>query len=449
MGRSYRAAPCRTLRYDGVPPLAGLMTPGVALGLLAVTNLVVALVGWRRYGGPLNPLTIFAIKEGLIFTVFSGVVAIFVDPFQQIRPDAAVHAAALASVFMAGVVAAFLGRATLARRAYGGLLAMLYLDSPLYARRFAGVRAVFLVLTAAVAMAALAVVGGGGMLWLTESRTAYQFFRSGAGPFFSAYEWALNFALLYVLWSVRPRLTGTSITVLFFAGLMYFSGSKSFVLLTLVIGVSYYHFFVRRIPAIALALVFPLLAVGALGLQLAQGTAQDLLGTVLYFRDYFAFSAIFLERFDEFQHTYGATALSDLWSFVPRGLYPSKPYVYGVIGILDVLSPGLAERGHTAGILPWTAAYLDLGTLGVFLSGFFAGLVRRVAFEHFLEHRSSFFAFSFMLHFSLIEIWLFLPVPLVFGLAILQATFLRLVLVKTSSVTPMRGWQSVALPDPS
>jgi hypothetical protein len=415
------------------------MTPGFALAALAGVCLLVALAGWRRYGSPLNPLTIFAIDQGLIFTVFSGFVALFVDPFQQVNRDAAVRTALLSMSYVAGALAAFLGGATIARGAYEALLRLLYLDSSRYAGRFTGTRVLVVLLTAAAAMAALAIVGGGGMLWLTNSRIAYQQYRSGAGPFFSAYEWLLSFALLYVLWSVRPRFLGTSAAVAFFAALMFLSGSKGFVLLTLIIGVSYYHFFVRRIPAVALVLAFPVLAVGALGLQLVQGTSQDLIGTVLYFREYFAFTAMFLERFSEFGHTFGATTLSELWSYVPRGLVPSKPYVYGVINILDVLLPGAAERGHTPGILPWAVAYLDFGAIGVFFSGYISGLLRRVPFEHFLRHRESFFAFSLMVHFSFREIWLFLPLPLVFVLALAQATFLRLVLVKSTSASLAPG----------
>lgn len=411
------------------------MSPGSALILVACVCLVVAGVGWRRYGSALNPLTIFALDQGLVFTVFSGFVALFVDPFQQVNPDAAVRTASLSIAYVGGALTAFLGAATLAQRAYAGLLRVLYLDSSYYAERFAGVRVLVVLWMAAAAMIALAVVGGGGFLWVTSSRTAYQFYRSGAGPFFSAYEWLLNFALLYLLWSLRPRFVGTALAVVCIAALMFFSGSKGFVLLTLIIGVSYYHFFVRRISALALCLAFPLLVAGALGLQLLQGTSQDLLGTVLYFREYFAFSAAFLERFDELGHTFGATALSDLWSYVPRGLVPSKPYVYGVITILEVLLPGAAARGHTPGILPWTVAYLDFGVIGVFFVGYLSGLLRRVPFEHFLAHRRSFFAFSLMVHFSFRAIWLFLPLPLVFVLAVLQATFLRLVLVKPTSAS--------------
>jgi hypothetical protein len=411
------------------------VTPAFALAALAAVCVLVAVAGWRRYESPLNPLTLFAFDQGLIFTVFSGYVALFLDPFQQVNPGAAVRTALLSMAYVVGALAAFLGNATLARGAYEGLLRLLYLDSSSYAGRFTAGRLLVVVLTAALAMAALAIVGGGGMLWLTNSRVAYQQYRSGAGPFFSAYEWLLNFALLYVLWSLRPRSLGTAITVLCFAALMFLSGSKGFVLLTLIIGVSYYHFFVRRIPAIALVMAFPVLAAGALGLQLVQGTSQDLIGTVLYFREYFAFSAMFLERFSEFGHTFGATTISDLWSYVPRGLVPSKPYVYGVINILDVLLPGAAERGHTPGILPWAGAYLDFGVIGVFFSGYVSGLLRRVPFEHFLRHRESFFAFSLMVHFSFREIWLFLPLPLVFVLALAQATFLRLVLVKSASAS--------------
>jgi hypothetical protein len=415
------------------------MTPGFALAVLTAVCLLAAVAGWRRYDGPLNPLTIFAVDQGLVFTVISGGVALFVDPFGQVDPDSAVRTAFLAVAYVGGATAAFAGHARLVRRAYDGLLRLLYLDSVHYARRFAGSRVLVVLGMAVVAMALLAVVGGGGALWITDSRTAYRLYRSGAGPFFSAYEWLVSFALLYVLWSLRPRLLGTGIATACFAVLMFFSGSKGFVLLMLIIGVSYYHFFVRRIPTPLLALVFPVLAVGALGLQLVQGTSQDLIGSVLYFREYFAFTAEFLSRFGEFHHTWGATALSDLWAFVPRGLVPSKPYVYGVISILDVLVPGAAERGHTPGILPWAAAYLDLGVVGVFFSGYLSGLLRRVAFEHFLTHRASFFAFSLMVHFSFREIWLFLPLPLVFALAILQAAFLRLVLIRSAPISLAPG----------
>jgi hypothetical protein len=384
------------------------MTPGTALVGLGLVCLLLAAVGWWRYDGPLNPLTIFAIDQGLVFTVFSGVVALFVDPFQQIQPDAAVQTALVSAVYLGGVLVAFVSRVPLAHRAYASLLGLLYLRSSHYARGFRRSRVLTLLVAAAAAMVGLAVLGGGGLLWLTNSRTAYQFYRSGAGPFFSAYEWCLSFALL-------------------------------------IIGVGYYHFLVRRIPTAALVTLFPVLAIGALGLQLLQGTSGDLLGTVLYFRDYFAFSSEFLARFGEFQHTYGATSFSELWAIVPRAIVPSKPYVYGVIRILDVLSPGFAEEGHTAGILPWTSAYLDLGVLGVFVVGFVTGLLRRVAFEHFLAHRSSFFAFSLMVHFSLREIWLFLPLPLVFGLAVLQATFLRLVVIRAPFTDPADPLRSPAV----
>jgi oligosaccharide repeat unit polymerase len=423
------------------------MTPGLALTVLGSICLLLAIVGWWRYAGPLNPLTIFAIDQGLVFTVFSGVVALFVDPYQQIQADAAVHTAVVSAAYFAGVFVAFVSRVPLAHQAYAKLLALLHLQSSFYARQFRRSRVCTLLLVAATAMSALAILGGGGVLWLTNSRTAYQFYRSGAGPFFSAYEWCLSFTLLYVLWSRRPRLIGTVASVFCFALLMFFSGSKGFVLLTLIIGVSYYHFLVRRIPTVVLCTLFPVLAIGALGLQLLQGTSGDLLGTVLYFRDYFAFSSEFLGRFGEFRHTYGATTFSELWAIVPRALVPSKPYVYGVIRILDVLSPGFAEEGHTAGILPWTSAYLDFGVLGVFLMGFLTGLLRRVAFEHFLTHRTSFFAFSLMVHFSLREIWLFLPLPLVFALAMLQAIFLRLVLLKTPSTLRGTGLRAPA-PNP-
>jgi hypothetical protein len=147
-----------------------------------------------------------------------------------------------------------------------------------------------------------------------------------------------------------------------------------------------------------------------------------------YFKEYFDTTAQFLWRFDEFGYRYGGAAVSDLWFYVPRGLFPDKPYEYGLTLIHQVLFPGMAETGNTPGILPWATAYLDFGVIGVFVSGILGGLWQRAAFEYFLKHRHSFFAFLLMMQFALFPPLPFATAGMTFILAIGFCIYFRLVL---------------------
>jgi len=92
-----------------------------------------------------------------------------------------------------------------------------------------------------------------------------------------------------------------------------------------------------------------------------------------------------------FVFRYGVASLSDLWFYVPRVLYPAKPFEYGLSLIYQILFPGMTELGHTPGILPWSLAYLDFGVLGVFVCGVFSGFLKRLSYDFFLRVRIPFF----------------------------------------------------------
>lgn len=113
---------------------------------------------------------------------------------------------------------------------------------------------------------------------------------------------------------------------------------------------------------------------------------------------------------------------------MPRALYPDKPYEYGMTLIHQVLFPKMAETGNTPGILGWAMSYLDFGIAGVFASGFWGGIWQRVAYEHFLNHRQSFFAFLFMMQFSLWAPLPFATIEITIVLALVLSLYFRLVL---------------------
>lgn len=405
---------------------SGSVNVDEALALLALLACAVAVFGIARYGTPLNPLTFYTVTQMGVLTLISGFVAVRLDPFGTLNPAAATKTAMISLAHLCGTALPFAFRGGGPARVFGQLLALVGLTRDSRGRRFSLVKLALIMLAAVACFVALAVVGGGGLLWLTSSRQAYQFHRAGAGPFFAATQWAITFGMVYTLWATRPGTVRTALVVTLFCAATYLLGSKAFIVTLVIVGVAYRHFMVRPVPAVVYLVGGPLLLAAVVGLQIAQGTALSLVDTALYFREYFATSAEFINRFQEFGHLYGGGALSSLWFFVPRGLYPDKPYEYGVLLIHRVVFPGAAEMGHTPGILPWALAYLDFGVFGVFLHGVVSGLWLRMSYEYFLGHRESLMAFVLMIHLSITGVFWFAPLPVLVVLTVAQVFFLRL-----------------------
>lgn len=406
------------------------MSVEVSFGLLGLAILAAAGYGTRRYGTPLNPLTIFSITQMGMFTLMSGVIAYTLLPIASYSEHDVIYTAEVSMVYLIGTTLPYLFRGNYLARLFGGGVQLLGLGSETIATRFSPVKFALLIAGAVCSLLLLAVAGGGGMLWITDTRTAYMLYRKGAGPFFALTQWFMVFSLLYYLWSRRP--TGMellAVILCFCAGTMLL-GSKNNVLTMVVIGIAYQHFLVKPIRTAILIIIVLLMLVSVLGLLVVTGSYSSLAESIIYFKDYFDTTAWFMSRFHdfgEFHYLYGQGWLSSLWAFVPRQLYPGKPFEYGITLIHAVLFPGAAETGGTPGILPWTLSYLDFGVFGVLLDGLIGSIWMRMAYEHFLRRRRSFFAFAFMVQFALWPIWIFAPVVVVFMLSAVQGIYLRLV----------------------
>lgn len=409
-----------------------------AFGLLGSLTAASAVYGVFRYRTPLNPLTVFCILEMGIFTILSGVLAYIIQPFSPYTMEDVAATALIATVFLAGTTLPFLFRGPLPARIFGEGIRLLGLGSERFATRFSSGKFLLLLCGAVFAFACLAVIGGGGLLWLTDPRAAYLANRKGAGPFYALTQWFLMFAMLYYLWSRKPSGIRLLVVLAFFCGTTYFMGSKNNMLSHIIITTIYYHFLVRRIPTYIFLMIGPLVPLAALSLVVIQGGYGSFLEALFYFQDYFATVAHFLARFDEFGYRYGGAWLSSLWFYVPRALYPNKPFEYGLTLIHQVLFPGSAALGHTPGLLPWALAYLDFGVAGVFFDGMMLGLWKRMAFEHFLSQRQAFFVFILMVQICFWPVWIFAPLFFVIVLCLVQSVFLRLRFLSTATVSRMK-----------
>jgi len=310
------------------------------------------------------------------------------------------------------------------------------LRSAAVAMRFGRLKFTLLLILAVGTFVALAVFGGGGTLWLTNTREAYISYRAGVGVFFALTHWLVSFALLYYLWARRPQGLNLILVLASFCAAAYFLGSKYNILTLVLIGIFYYNFKVKHIPFLVLVWSTPVMLLGLIGLLVAYGSYGEIIQAIVYFRDYFDTTTRMIARFDEFGFYYGRGWLSSFWAYVPRGIYPDKPFEYGQGLIHQVLFPGAAARGHTAGLLRWSLAYLDFGVVGVFAYGLWNGIWQRMTYEYFLRNRHEFFAFVFMMQFAIWPIFTFAPLALLIVLSIGQSIFLRLVWRQRHTASP-------------
>lgn len=259
-----------------------------------------------------------------------------------------------------------------------------------------------------------------GWSWLLDPRGAYREGRAGVGHWYILSQTAWFLSCLLWLYYLRPRsLWKLAIATLVFAAGFALFGSKAG-LLSVVIAVGvYYNFYVREFRLheclLGIACLLPVVLIS----PWLQGNFDSLRETLMYY-DYFDNAARYVGRADRFGPQYGGAFLSTLWEYVPRGLYPDKPYVYGNIVVNEYWFPGAAKEGYTPGWLPWILLHLDFGAAGVAGGGLLVGFLGKAIHTHFLRTRS-FPAYLAFLQMSFLPVLKLAPVlyflVLLWGLA--------------------------------
>lgn len=421
------------------------MTIETAFGLLALEVLLVAVFGIRRYGTPLNPLTFHALYETALTTLFSGIVAYTLLPIAPYSASHMVETAALSGLYLLAFTAPFWLRGRLPSRLFAVCMRVLGLHSVEQATRYRVSKFLLLLGGAALCFAGLAILGGGGILWLTDTRTAYLKFRTGAGYFWLLSIWFTTTAFIYYLWARRPTGLGLAWAMACFTVLAYLTGSKMVILCIFVTTLAYYEFLVRHISTVKVALAGAGAVAGFFMLLVFQ-SSMTLVNLLSYF-EHFDVTTRFLARFDEYGYHWGAGWLSELWFYVPRALYPGKPLEYGALLVPARLYPGAYEQGYAPGFLGWSLSYLDFGWVGVMVAGWLRGLFNRGVYEYYLSHRRNLFAFVFMMQFCLWWVLAYATFPITVIWSIAIALLFRLVLTSRApaalaaprEVTPVPG----------
>jgi hypothetical protein len=346
---------------------------------LYVLNLIaaVSLLAWplwfsRRYLHlrPLNPLTIPILTAAPVqmMRLFGGPLFLIDDGLWN--PDFQ-YAVLMANVLTLSQIAGTLTFFIIARRIR--LQNYLPFHNLVLTRRHLSRASLLFVVIFAGAFYLLASAQLGVVEWLKNPRLGYQLYRVGEGQW---YALALNSlsvaAMLSFVANPVPRVILFKTAL--FLGLAYLLGSKGVMLavfsgsLAVLCFVGWRHLnklFVFGLPLIFLLLIW--------NFYLALSDSFELESIVDYF-DYYKNAADYYEgvRTGQVPLFHGEVIFTSFWAYVPRGLVPDKPFVYGVLHVNEIFFPGQAELTNTPDFGGAVEQYADFGLAGVVLFGFFS-----------------------------------------------------------------------------
>ncbi|MDB4052635.1 hypothetical protein N9499_01515 [Octadecabacter sp.] len=196
-------------------------------------------------------------------------------------------------------------------------------------------------------------------IFFFDPRKGYQYYREGVGLFWALYVTGLSAAFYFLC--IRRKIS--LLKVLLFCYLFYLTGSKQLVLIVCIYSyISYYVHFgvinknVTLFLGVASVVLFLIL--------FGQFGAEQ--GLIMRLTQYFDFLTNASRVFDDYAHNrldfqFGNIWVSSFWSYVPRIVYPDKPFVYGATYVLEMYYPGMAETGHTPSFGPLTTEFVDFG----------------------------------------------------------------------------------------
>ncbi len=209
--------------------------------------------------------------------------------------------------------------------------------------------------------------------WLLNPREGYQLYRTGFGHWYALSVSALSASfLLFFLAKPEPR--SLLWVTLWHMIMAYFLGSKGLILSLFAASLVFmwfirwkhlYKFLILGAPIIFCLLLY--------NLYQALQDSFDILAIAQYF-DYYKNAADYYNAYfyNEIRLYYGEIFLSSFWSYIPRFLFPDKPFVYGITLINEFFYPGQAELTNTPGFGGAVLEFADFGLIGIFLYGFFS-----------------------------------------------------------------------------
>lgn len=209
--------------------------------------------------------------------------------------------------------------------------------------------------------------------WLLNPRRGYQLYRAGQGHWYALAVSALSASYIFALLA-KPTAGNVIFFTVFYIFFGHFLGSKG-VLLSIFTTALIFLWFLRwrHLGKIYLFGVPTLFGLMLFNLFLAADDSFEFQNILMYF-DHYKNGADYYRSYlsGDVSLFHGEILSSSFWAYVPRAFWPDKPWIYGVINIVEMFYPGLAETGNTPAFGGAVEQFADFGPLGVVLFGFFS-----------------------------------------------------------------------------
>lgn len=207
--------------------------------------------------------------------------------------------------------------------------------------------------------------------WLLDPRTGYQFYRLGHGHWYALAVSSLSAAFL-VGFLARPKVHILILKSLLYISLSYLLGAKGFILSMFGAAIIFLWLirwkYLARLIFVAAPLVFLLMLV-----NFFSNSDTFVLQDVFSYFDYYKNAADYYRSYlnGDVGLFYGKVVSSSYWSYVPRALWPEKPFAYGIILVNEIFFPGAAEITNTPAFAGAVEQFADFGVIGVVIYSFF------------------------------------------------------------------------------
>jgi hypothetical protein len=233
---------------------------------------------------------------------------------------------------------------------------------------------------------------GGVVDWVNNIRESYMAKRDGNGVFFATALSFLSLAIFFRVSICKSRsqivLTGIAFTLI---GSLF--GTKGFLLQILVFIIVIYLIRYPRYALSKFCIILPIILL-VLVLNFFNGIAGFNYLVIVEYFNYYYNAAIFYTDYltGSIELFQGKILASSLWHYVPRNIFPDKPYVYGVLYVVEHYYPGGPASGNTPAFLGQVSRFADFGYPGFLLLSFLN--VKQVVFFVLATQLSKFSEFT-------------------------------------------------------
>lgn len=248
---------------------------------------------------------------------------------------------------------------------------------------------------------------GGILEWVMSPREAYGSKRDGFGVLFALCLNSLSVSYLMFCLSLNRFVIFIRFSGLFLF-LFYLLGSKG-ILVRYLVCFLIFVWKLRRDSFHSYLMISGSLVLAVVLINFMSGRESTDFAAVAEYFDYYTNAALYYN--DYFNNSIGLfngeIFLTSFWSYVPRSLFQIKPYVYGILNVVEHFYPGGAESGNTPsfdeGGVPYFA---DFGILGViFFAVFNVGVLINALAYYYLFKMNNFYQTN---HYRLLNLLLLL-----------------------------------------